>query len=203
MIGIVDYGLGNIHSVVNALNFLGIKSRLESEPEAIKSYDRLILPGVGAFGDAMDRLKATSMDEAVIEYAKSGKYLLGVCLGLHLLFERGFEFGEHNGLGILKGDVVRFDESKFEKNEKIPHMGWNTCEFVKQTSLNAGLKSSEYFYFVHSYHVLCDENIVLAKTFYGYDFTSAVACDNIFGMQPHPEKSHNVGLKMLKNFVEM
>lgn len=203
MIAIVDYGLGNIHSVVNALNFLGIKSKLESDPEAIKSYDRLILPGVGAFGDAMDRLKATGMDEAVISYANSGKALLGVCLGLHLLFEKGFEFGEHNGLGILKGEVVKFDESKFDKALKIPHMGWNTCEFKQSSKLNAGLKSSEYFYFVHSYHVLCDENIVLCSTNYGYDFTSGVAFENIFGMQPHPEKSHNVGLKMLKNFVEM
>ncbi len=203
MIAIVDYGLGNIHSVVNALNFLGIKSKLESDPSKIATYEKLILPGVGAFGDAMDRLKATGMDEAVIEYAKSGKYLLGVCLGLHLLFECGFEFGKHEGLGILKGEVVKFDENKFEKSLKIPHMGWNTCEFKQSSRLNAGLKSSEYFYFVHSYHVVCDDEIVLCSTNYGYDFTSGVAFKNIFGMQPHPEKSHDVGLKMLKNFVEM
>lgn len=203
MIGIVDYGLGNIHSVVNALNFLGIKSNLESKPENLKNYEKLILPGVGAFGDAMERLKNSGLDEAVCEFASNGKYLLGVCLGLHLLFERGFEFGEHAGLGLLKGEVIRFNQTRFKSPLKVPHMGWNTCEFSRQSTLNKGLKDSEYFYFVHSYHVCCDDEITLARTFYGYDFTSAVAFNNIFGMQPHPEKSHDVGLKMLKNFVEM
>lgn len=202
-IAIVDYGLGNIHSVQNALSFIGASSTLESEPSKISSYDKLILPGVGAFGDAMDRLKKTGMDKAVKDFASSGKPLLGVCLGLHLLFKKGYEFGEHEGLGILDGEVVRFDESRFDEALKVPHMGWNTCEFVKDTTLNAGLAKSEYFYFVHSYHVKCDESLVLAKTGYGYDFVSAVASGNVFGMQPHPEKSHESGLKMLKNFVEM
>lgn len=202
-IAIVDYGLGNIHSVQNALSFIGASSVLESKPSKISSYDKLILPGVGAFGDAMDRLKKTGMDRAVKDFASSGKPLLGVCLGLHLLFKKGYEFGEHEGLGVLDGEVVRFDESRFNEPLKVPHMGWNTCEFCKQSALNAGLKKSEYFYFVHSYHVICDESVVLATTNYGYDFISAVAQGNIYAFQPHPEKSHNVGLKILKNFVEL
>ena len=202
-IAIVDYGLGNIHSVQNALSFIGASSRLESEPKELKNYDKVILPGVGAYGDAMYRLKKTGMDKAVKDFASSNKPLLGVCLGLHLLFKKGYEFGEREGLGILDGEIVKFDESKFNEPLKIPHMGWNTCEFCKQSALNAGLKKSEYFYFVHSYHVICDESLVLATTNYGYDFISAVESKNIYAFQPHPEKSHNVGLKILKNFVEL
>lgn len=202
-IAIVDYGLGNIHSIQNALSFLGVSSVLESDPKSLKNYNKVILPGVGAFGDAMSRLKNTGMDKAVKDFANSGKALLGVCLGLHLLFAKGYEFGEHEGLGILDGEVVRFDESRFSEALKVPHMGWNACKFSKKTAINAGLKESEYFYFVHSYHAKCDESVVLATTNYGYDFVSAVAYENIYAFQPHPEKSHNVGLKILKNFVEL
>ena len=140
------------------------------------------------------------MNEAIIEFVKSGKYLLGVCLGMQLLFESSEEFGEHKGLGLIEGSVVYFDKKRV-KGHKIPHMGWNKL-FNKNSPLFKELKNP-YLYFVHSLHVVCNEKYVIGKTIYGYEFTSAVSKDNIFGFQPHPEKSHNEGLKILKNFVEL
>jgi len=199
-IGIVDYNMGNLASVKNAFKKIKADAEIVQDVEKIKSYDKLILPGVGAFGDAIEHLKNTGMDEAIIEFAKSGKYLLGVCLGMQLLFESSEEFGNHKGLGLIKGEVVHFDKSKIGEH-KIPHMGWNKM-FTKKSPLFEGL-DNPYLYFVHSYHVVCDENFAIGKTVYGYEFVSAVNKDNIFGFQPHPEKSHNEGLKILKNFVEL
>jgi glutamine amidotransferase len=156
---------------------------------------------VGAFGDAMEHLKENGLDEGIKEFIKSGKYVLGVCLGMQILFEKGYEFGEHKGLGVIEGEVVRF-KKEIEKTHKIPHMGWNKMFITKKTPLFEGLKDP-YLYFVHSYHVVCDEKYVIGKTIYGYEFVSAVNKDNVFGFQPHPEKSHNEGLKVIENFAKL
>jgi len=199
-IGIVDYNMGNLASVKNAFKKIGANTEIVRVAEKIKNYDKLILPGVGAFGDAMAHLKDTNLEEAIKEFVKSGKYILGVCLGMQLLFEKSEEFGENRGLGLIKGKVVYFNKEK-AKNHKIPHMGWNKL-FNKNSSLFEGL-NNPYLYFVHSLHAVCDEKYVIGKTIYGYEFVSAVNKDNIFGFQPHPEKSHNEGLKILENFVNL
>ena len=199
-IGIVDYNMGNLASVKNAFDKIGSNAEIVKDVEKIKYYDKLILPGVGAFGDAMEHLKSTGMDEAIKDFVKSGKYMLGVCLGMQLLFESSQEFGNHKGLGLIEGEVVYFDKNKVGEH-KIPHMGWNKL-FNKNSPLFKGLENP-YLYFVHSLHAVCDEKFVIGKTIYGYEFVSAVNKENIFGFQPHPEKSHNEGLKILKNFIEL
>ena len=199
-IGIVDYNMGNLASVKNAFDKIGASAEIVKDADKIKNYDKLILPGVGAFGDAMKHLKESNLDEAIKDFVKSGKFLLGVCLGMQLLFEKSEEFGEHEGLGFIKGEVIYFDKERVG-NRKIPHMGWNKL-FNKDSILFKGL-NNPYLYFVHSLHVVCDEKYVIGKTIYGYEFVSSVNKDNIFGFQPHPEKSHNEGLKILKNFVEL
>jgi glutamine amidotransferase len=200
-IGIVDYNMGNLASVKNAFNKIGADAEIVGDAEKLKNYDKLIFPGVGAFGDAMEHLKATGMDESIKEFIKSGRYVLGVCLGMQLLFEESEEFGKHEGLGVIKGKVVKFDSERV-KGHKIPHMGWNKMFFAKNTPLFEKL-NNPYLYFVHSYHVVCDEKYVIGKTIYGYEFVSAVNKDNVFGFQPHPEKSHNAGLQVLKNFIKV
>lgn len=203
MIAIVDYNMGNLASVKNAMNLLGSEVVVESDPDKLKSYDKIILPGVGAYGDAMEHLQSRSMDEALKEYAKSGKYMLGVCLGMQLLFESSEEFGLREGLGVIEGSVTAFDRSKFEENLKVPHMGWNRM-FTQEHALFNELDDEHYLYFVHSFHVNCkNRSDIIGESFYGYKFTSAVAHDNILGIQPHPEKSHKNGLAILKNFIEL
>ena len=199
-IGIVDYNMGNLASVANAFKKIGAKAEIVKDADLLKNYDKLIFPGVGAFGDAVKHLKETNLDEAMREFIKSGKYVLGVCLGMQLLFERSEEFGDFKGLGIIEGEVIKFDKNKMQ--EKIPHMGWNKMFFKQKTALFEGLENP-YLYFVHSYHVICNEKYVIGKTIYGYEFVSAVNKDNVFGFQPHPEKSHNAGLKILENFVKL
>lgn len=203
MIAIVDYNMGNLASVKNAFDLLGEKVVVESDPEKLRSYDRIILPGVGAFGDAMEHLRDRGMDEAVREYAASGKYLLGICLGMQLLFESSEEFGVSEGLGLIQGRVVAFDTSRFSTPLKVPHMGWNRM-FTKGHPLFEGLDEAHYLYFVHSYHALCThESDTVGESVYGYRFTSAVAHENVMGIQPHPEKSHKNGLNILKNFINL
>ncbi len=201
MIAIVDYNMGNLASVKNAFAKLGKETVVESNPDKFKNYDKLILPGVGAFGDAMEHLRQRKMIDSIKEFAASKKPMLGICLGMQLLFESSEEFGKHEGLGLIKGSVTHFDASKFEENMKIPHMGWNRM-FTKKHPLFEDLDEEHYLYFVHTYHVNCEnEQDIIGTTHYGYDFTSAVAHDNVFGIQPHPEKSHENGLKILKNFI--
>ncbi|MDL0087787.1 imidazole glycerol phosphate synthase subunit HisH [Campylobacter gastrosuis] len=204
MIAIIDYGAGNIKSVINAFENLGKSAVLISNPDELKNYDRAVLPGVGAFGEAIEKLKKANLDLAILEFIKTGKPFLGVCLGMQLLFEKSYEFGENHGLGVIKGSVVRFDETKFSTPLKVPHVGWNSINFTQKTPINRGLNDSEYLYFVHSFHAICDDkSAILGTSEYGYDFVSAVAKDNVFGFQPHPEKSHEVGLKILENFTEL
>jgi glutamine amidotransferase len=208
-IGIVDYNMGNLASVINAFKALGVDAVVESNPEKLSNYDKLILPGVGAFGDAMNHLKSNGMDIAIKEFASTNKPLMGICLGMQLLFESSQEFGDTKGLGLIEGEVVAFDKSKFDHPLKVPHMGWN--ELFKDTSklkvqhsaLFDGLPSEFYLYFVHSYHAICDERYVIGKTYYGYEFVSAVQNNNIYGIQPHPEKSHENGLKIIENFAKL
>ncbi len=203
MIAIVDYNMGNLASVKNAFAKLGKDTVVESDPDKFKNYDKIILPGVGAYADAMEHLKERDMVEALQEYAKSGNYMFGICLGMQLLFESSEEFGKNDGLGLIKGRVKAFDTSKFSESLKVPHMGWNRM-FTKEHPLFDGLDENHYLYFVHSFHAVCeDEKDSIGKTNYGYEFDSCVACDNVFGIQPHPEKSHKNGLKILENFINL
>jgi len=205
MIAIIDYNMGNLASVYNACKLLDTKATIVQNPDELKNYDKIILPGVGAYGDAMDHLKSSGMDEAILEYAKSGNPMIGICLGMQLLFESSQEFGSNKGLGLINGEVVKFDQSKFDdKKLKIPHMGWNKI-ITKENKLFDGFNSIKdpYLYFVHSFHIKTDEKNIIGTTGYGYDFASAVNQDNIYGLQPHPEKSHEVGIKILENFTKL
>ncbi len=203
MIGIVDYNMGNLASVKNAFSLLGEEVIVESDPAKLKDYDKLILPGVGAFGDAMEHLQVRGMDEAVKAYAQSGNYMLGICLGMQLLFDSSEEFGSNEGLGLIKGKIVGFDTSKFSHDLKVPHMGWNRM-FTQEHPLFEGMDSEHYLYFVHSFHAVCEnEKNSLGETEYGYRFSSCVQNGNILGIQPHPEKSHKNGLAILKNFITL
>lgn len=202
-VAILNYGMGNLKSVYNSCEKVGFKTDIVDNPEKLKLYDKLILPGVGAFPDAIKHLKQSGMFEILRESANS-KPLLGVCLGMQLLFEKGFEHHECEGLGLIAGKVVRFDTSKMTKHEKIPQMGWNKIFLKKQSKLTEGINDESYLYFVHSYHAECkNSSDILATTHYGYEFTSAIQRENIFGFQPHPEKSGETGLKILQNFLEL
>jgi len=209
VIGIVDYNMGNLASVINAFAKVGADATLESDPAKLQQYDKLILPGVGAFGDAMEHLKENSMDEAVKAFAATGKPLLGICLGMQLLFESSEEFGSTQGLGLIPGKVVAFDEKKFDHPLKVPHMGWNEMFQVKseerkvKSELFAHMPNDFYLYFVHSFHAVCEDKYAIGKTHYGYQFVSAVQNGNIYGIQPHPEKSHENGLKIIENFAKL
>ena len=202
MIGIVDYNMGNLASVINAFLKVGVDAKLESDPSKLNDYDKLILPGVGAYGDAMAHLQENGMDKAVIDFAATGKPLLGICLGMQLLFDSSDEFGATKGLGLIPGKVVAFDESKFDHPLKVPHMGWNEL-FQVSNELFQGLPDDFYLYFVHSFHAVCEDKYAIGKTHYGYEFVSAVQNDNIYGIQPHPEKSHENGLKIIENFAKL
>lgn len=206
MIAIIDYGAGNIKSVQNALQAIGTSGELVSTSDKLLDggFTHTILPGVGAYGQAMEMLKKRGLDLALCEYVARGGALLGICLGFQLLFEWGYEFGKHKGLGLLKGDVVGFDRDKFKSPLKVPHMGWNLINFdSKYNAIGRDLNKSEYFYFVHSYHVQCDSQLVLGECEYGYSFVAAAGAKRVYGFQPHPEKSGKAGLKVLKNFKEL
>lgn len=202
MVAIIDYNIGNLASVYNACSLIDTKAVIVSDPNEVKNYDRVILPGVGAYGDAMEYLKKTGMNEAVLEFAKSGKPMIGICLGMQLLFDSSEEFGFTKGLGLIDGKVVAFDKTKMNMDEhKVPHMGWNKI-FNKQNKLFNGLENP-YLYFVHSYHAVTEDKYTIGTTHYGYDFVSAVQKDNIYGFQRHPEKSHDNGIIILKNFMKL
>ncbi len=199
MIVIVDYGRGNLRSVEKAFEKLGYKAMVSSHPEEIVSADKLVLPGVGAFGDCMENLKSYGLIESVLEFIKSGKPFLGICLGLQLLFSESEEYGPVKGLNVIPGRVVRFP-----KGLKVPHMGWNTVEVVSNNPLFDGIDNNSFFYFVHSYYVVPnDRDVISAVTDYGVKFVSAIWKENIFATQFHPEKSQKVGLKFLDNFGKL
>lgn len=201
LIGIIDYNMGNLASVYNACHLIDAKASIVKDPNELKNFDRIILPGVGAYGDAMSHLIETGMKDSILEFAKSGKPMIGICLGMQLLFESSQEFGHTDGLGLIDGEVVKFDKSKMSEDFKIPHMGWNTI-INKENGLFEGLQNP-YLYFVHSFHAVTSEKNIIGKTIYGYEFASAVNKDNIYGFQPHPEKSHDNGIQILKNFTKL
>ena len=200
-VAIVDYGMGNLHSVSKAVERLGYASLVTADAGKILAADSVILPGVGAFGDAMEHLRESGMDVVVKAAAEAGQPLLGICLGMQLLFSSGQEHGEHKGLDILHGSVVRFAP---RDGYKVPHMGWNRLGFRQlQSPLLSGLEEG-HVYFVHSYHVLADEaSDLIADTDYGHPVTAVVGRNNVYGMQFHPEKSGELGIKLLGNFLRL
>ncbi|MBM6826754.1 imidazole glycerol phosphate synthase subunit HisH [Mordavella massiliensis] len=201
MIAIIDYDAGNIRSVEKALKFLGQDVKITRDPEEILSAEKVILPGVGAFGDAMGKLKEYGLDQVIRKTAGKGTPFLGICLGLQLLFERSDEAPGVEGLGILKGEILRLPE---KEGYKIPHMGWNSLELVHNGRLFRDLPEDPYVYFVHSYYLkAADETIVKARTEYTTAIDASVEQGNVFACQFHPEKSSETGLKILKNFVEL
>jgi glutamine amidotransferase len=198
MIAIIDYGMGNLHSVSKAVERLGYEARVTSDESEILAADGAILPGVGAFGDAMEHLRESRLDGTVLRYAQSGKPLLGICLGMQLLFTGSEEHGSHEGLNLLPGQVVRFRGSY-----KVPHMGWNRLKFQQSSPLMEGIEEG-HVYFVHSYHALPEEATdLLAVTDYHQQVTAVVGRDNVYGMQFHPEKSGDIGMKLLGNFLRL
>ena len=202
MIAIIDYGVGNLFSLRSSFAAIGQDAVVTSDIEEIRRADRLILPGVGAFQDAAEKLRASGMDKAVKEETAKGKPLMGVCLGMQMLFERSYEYGEHEGLGLLKGEIRPIAE-RIPEGLKIPQMGWNALRIVKDSPLLKYTREGEYVYFVHSYSAVNCEESLLAVTEYGVDLTACVGCGNVFGCQFHPEKSGEVGLRILKAFCEI
>ena len=201
MVSIIDYGVGNLFSLRSSFAAIGAEAEVTSDPETIRRADRVILPGVGAFGDAADKLRETGLDKVVQEEAARGKPLMGICLGMQLLFERSVEYGEHKGLGLLKGEIRPIAE-RIPADLKIPQMGWNALKIVRESPLFKYTKDGEYVYFVHSYSAVDCEDSLLASTEYGADLTACVGKGNVFGCQFHPEKSGEAGLRMLKAFCE-
>ena len=202
MIAVIDYGVGNLFSLKSSLAAIGAKALVTSDPELIKSADRIILPGVGAFEDAAEKLSSAGLAELVISEAKKGKPILGICLGMQLLFEKSYEYGEHKGLGLIKGAVSPL-EGEIPESLKIPHMGWNALKIKdKACPLFKYINDGDFVYFVHSYYATeCDE-AVTATADYGVLVTAAVARGNVFGCQFHPEKSGETGLNILRAFCE-
>ncbi len=201
MIAIIDYGAGNLQSVKKALDFIGADSVITDNPETINSCDKILLPGVGSFGDAMDSMSKKGLCETVKENALSGKPFLGICLGLQLLFEESEESPGVKGLEIFKGKIKRFSS---DMGLKIPHIGWNSLEIRQNDTLFKGIPENSYVYFVHSYYLHAEEESDIATvTNYGIDFHSAVGKGNVFATQFHPEKSGDVGLQILRNFASM
>ena len=201
MVAIIDYGVGNLFSLRSSFAAIGEEARVTSDPEVIRAADRVILPGVGAFGDAADKLRETGLDRVVQEQAAAGKPLLGICLGMQLLFERSYEYGEHRGLGLLKGEIRPIAE-RIPEGLKIPQMGWNALKIVRKSPLLRYTREGEYVYFVHSYSAVNCGDSLLATAEYGADLTACVGKGNVFGCQFHPEKSGDVGLRILKAFCE-
>ena len=200
MVGIIDYGVGNLFSLCSSFRAIGEEAFVSGDPEELAKADRLVLPGVGAFEDAAKKLRASGLDGFVRQQAAAGKPLLGICLGMQMLFEKSYEYGEHEGLGLLKGSVVPM-EGKLPQSLKIPHMGWNALE-VKQGKLLEKM-AGQYVYFVHSFYAEGCEDSLSAVTEYGIPITAAVEKGNIFGCQFHPEKSGSVGLSILRTFCEV
>ncbi len=199
MISIVNYGVGNLKSLQNAFQFLGLESELINSPEGVSRAEKLILPGVGAFSFAMENIHKLNLNDAINEKAQSGAPVLGICLGMQLFFSRSEERGEHKGFDLIPGHVL-----KINAGLKVPHMGWNEINFTRESILARNLPPSRYGYFVHSFY--CepeDSNAVIATTEYGETFACAVESANIFGVQFHPEKSQELGLQILKNFAEI
>ena len=201
MVAIVDYGVGNLFSLCSSLEYIGVSACVTSDADTIKKADKIILPGVGAFEDAARALNDSGLADVLREAAASGKEIMGICLGMQMLFERSFEYGEHKGLGLLSGDVVAM-KGVIPEELKIPHIGWNALHIVKDNKLFKYIKEGDCVYFVHSFYATDCEDSLLATSEYGKDITAVVGRGNVMGCQFHPEKSGEVGLKILKAFCE-
>jgi glutamine amidotransferase len=204
MIAIIDYGVGNLFSLRCSFKYIGHDAIVTSDKDIIKQCDKLVLPGVGAFADAARKLRTGGLDKLVTREAETGKPLLGICLGMQLLFEKSFEFGEFEGLGLL-GGIVAPIKSRIPADYKIPHIGWNALKFPAdaKSPLFKHISEGDHVYFVHSFHAEQCENDIIATAEYGAELTAAVGCGNIFGTQFHPEKSGEIGLNILRAFAEM
>ncbi len=206
MIAVVDYGMGNLRSVQKALEKAGYTALVTNDPKQILNARSIVLPGVGAFKDCIHNLKRLNLVEPILNSIKIGKPFLGICLGLQILFTISEEFGETSGLNLVKGKVVRFSskDTSTTTRLKIPHMGWNSITIRKDLPLFSGIEDGSFFYFVHSYYVIPDdEGVVATTTDYGIEFTSGIQQENIFACQFHPEKSQQMGLRLLKNFGKL
>ena len=203
MIAIIDYGIGNLFSLKSSFARIGQEAVVTSNVDLIRAADRIILPGVGAFEDAARKLRESGMDKVVIQEAQNGKPLMGICLGMQMLFEKSYEYGEHEGLGIIKGEVNPL-QSAIPSELKIPHMGWNKLKFIgEKDDIFKYLNEGDFVYFVHSFHATGCDSSLIATAEYGVDVTAAVRSKNVWGCQFHPEKSGSVGLSILKAFCEI
>lgn len=202
MVAIVDYGVGNLFSLVSSFKAIGVPAVVTRDACEIEKADKIVLPGVGAFGDAIEKLRKTGLDKVIIEQVKQGKQLLGICLGMQLLFDKSYEYGEYQGLGLIKGNIRPISDV-IEKDLKIPHIGWNSLKFSENKSkIFKYLNDGDFVYFVHSFYGADCEESVIATTDYGATLTAAVGKNNVYGCQFHPEKSGEVGLNILKAFCE-
>ena len=202
MIAIIDYGVGNLFSLVSSFKAVGADTIVTGDPDIIRKADKIILPGVGAFENAAKKLRESGLGEIVIEEAKKGKPVMGVCLGMQLLFEESHEYGIHKGLGLIKGKVVSMRD-RISDDLKVPHIGWNALHFKNETEIFKYIKDGDCVYFVHSYFAETDAENITATTDYGCEITASVHKGNVYGCQFHPEKSGEVGLNILKAFCEM
>ena len=202
MIAIVNYGVGNLFSLESSFNAIGREVTITSSPDDLRNSERIILPGVGAFGDAAGKLFASGLADVIISEAHKGKPLLGICLGMQLLFTKSWEFGEFDGLNLIPGNVKPIREVVVG-NLKIPQMGWNSLDFTNPSPIYSRTPENSYVYFVHSYAAFCDGKYITATTDYGAPLTASVQNGNIYGVQYHPEKSGNVGLDILRSFCEV
>ncbi len=202
MVAIVDYGVGNLFSLKSSLAAIGADVIVTADANVLKAADQILLPGVGAFGDAAEKLRQSGLDKVLKEAAASGKPLLGICLGMQLLFEKSYEYGEHQGLGLIPGTVCPI-QSVIPEDLKIPHIGWNALHFNQPNPLLAQIREGDCVYFVHSYYAADCDDYVIATAEYGSELTAAVAKGNVYGCQFHPEKSGSVGLNILKAFIQL
>ena len=202
MVAIIDYGVGNLFSLASSLKMIGEDAIVTSDPEVIKGADSLILPGVGAFEDAAKKLFASGLDKVIREECKGGKPLLGICLGMQMLFEKSYEYGTHDGLGLIKGEVIAM-RGIIPDELDVPHMGWNALSFKKESKLFKYINDGDFVYFVHSYYADNCKESISAITEYGAEITASVESGNIYGCQFHPEKSGEVGLSILRAFCEI
>jgi len=201
MIAVIDYGVGNLFSLCSSLARIGAEAVVTADPAVIRAADKIILPGVGAFADAAKKLRDSGLDVLVKEQAEAGKEIMGICLGMQLLFEKSYEFGEYEGLGLLKGSVIGM-EGTIPAELKIPHIGWNALRFTRESKLFRYIKEGDCVYFVHSFYVDPGAESVVATAEYGREVTAAVQKGNVMGCQFHPEKSGEVGLKILRAFCD-
>lgn len=204
MIAIIDYGVGNLHSVLNAFKSLGFDAKITSDKDEILNASKVVLPGVGAFEKAINTFRERGFESVIKEVINKGTHLLGICVGMQMLFETDYEYGVHKGLGILKGNIIKFDEVVDSIKYKIPQIGWNNIDIKNDKGILRGISNNSYLYFVHSYHLSdADSSIIAAYANYGVNYGCVVEHDNIHATQFHPEKSGEVGLKILKNFGDL